>query len=35
MKTYTKQGFAALWQHWKELVQVLEGYAGELAAAGL
>jgi hypothetical protein len=35
MNTSTKESFAVLWQHWRDLLQVLHGYAEQLAAAGL
>ncbi len=35
MNIFTKHSSAVLWQHWKDLVQVLETYAGEFAAVGL
>jgi hypothetical protein len=35
MNRYAKHSFAVLWQHWKDLVQVLQSYAGEFAAVGL
>ncbi len=35
MDVFEKHGFAVLWQHWKELLQVLQSYAAEFAAVGL
>jgi len=35
MNIFAKHSFAVLWQHWKDLVQVLQSAMPEFAAVGL